>query len=187
MAPVFQIGHYVRVDDLSPGERVLRWLSAELRSVAFRPALVLAGFAVAGSLTAIVSSITESFAFGGGFRDHLLVSVQGFGPISQLLLVVASLVVLADRLAGGVERNGLTWFYGLAVLGGLGVVANLVEMISLLTEAGLPRVGVGTLTEAYSYTVFVSLVPALLALVPLYVGLAGPRMVRGGGSVIHVE
>lgn len=177
----------MRVDDRSPGERAVGWARSELRAAARRPALVLAGFAVSGSLAAFASSITDSFAFGGGFRDHVVVAVQGFGPSCQLLLIVASLLVLTDRLAGGLEGHGSTWFYGLAVLGGLGVIANLVEMISLLTEAGLPPVGVGTLTEAYSYTVVVSLVPALLAVVPLYVGLAGPRMVRGGVSVSYVE
>lgn len=117
----------------------------------------------------------------------MLVAVQGFGPISQLLLVVASLLVLADRLAGGFKRNRSIWFFGLAVLGGLGVVANLVEMISLLTRSGLPPVGVGSTAEAYSYIVLVSLVPAILALVPLYVGLAGPTVVRAASSVIHAR
>ena len=176
----------MRVDDRSPGERAIGWVRAELRSAAYRPPLVLAGFAVAGSLASTASSITESFAFGGGFRDHLLVAVQGFGPICQLLLVVASLLVVVDRLAGP-ENPGLASFYGLAVLGGLGVIANLVEMTSLLTEAGIPPVGVGTLTEAYTLVVFSSLIAVLLASVPLCVGLFGPRIVREGSVVAHVE
>ena len=183
---VFQIGHYVRVDDLSPGQRAIGWARAELRSTTYRPPLVLAALAVAGSLAAIASSITDSFAFGGGFRDHLLVAVQGFGPICQLLLVVASLLVTVDALAGP-EQHGLVSFHGLAVLGGLGVIANLVEMISLLSEAGIPPVGAGTLTEAYTLVVLGSLIPVLLALVPLCVGLSGPRMVREGSAVAHVE
>ena len=181
-------GHYVRVDDLSPGERAIGWVRARLRAAPYRPPLILAGFAVVGSLAAIASSITESFAFGvgGSVRDHLLVAVQGFGPICQLLLVVASLLVLVDGLAGP-ENHGLTSFYGLAALGGLGVIANLVEMISLLTEAGVPPVGAGTLTEAYTLVVFDSLIPVLLALVPLCVGLFGPRIVREGSVAAHVE
>ena len=178
---------YVRVDDLSLGERAIGWARAELRSVASRPALVLAGFAVAGSLAAIAASITDSFAFGAGFREHLLVAVQGFGLICQLLLVVAALLVIVDGLAGGPESHRSISFYGLAVLGGLGVIANFAEMISLLSEAGIPPVGVGTLTEAYTLVVFSSLAPALLALVPLYVGLSGPRTVREGSVVADVE
>jgi hypothetical protein len=177
----------VLVDDLSPGERAVGWVRAELNSAASRPALVLAAFSIAGSLAVIASAISDSFSFGGGFRDHLLVAVLGFGPLCQLLLVVASLLVLADRLAGGPGGGRSAWFFGLAVLGGLGVIANVVEMISLLTEAGVPRVGVRTLTEAYTYTVFSSLAPALLAVVPFYVGVACPRMVLRRESLAHVE
>jgi hypothetical protein len=108
-----------------------------------------------------------------GFRDHLLVVVSGFGPTCQLILILGSLLMLVDGLAGGPEvGRGSAWFYGLAVLGALGVVANLVQMTSVLTEAGIPpaSVGVGTLTEFYAYTVSSSLVPAVLAVVPLYMG-----------------
>jgi hypothetical protein len=56
----------MRVDDLSPGERALVWLRAELGRVTSRPALVLAALAIAGSLAVIASAISDSVAFGGG-------------------------------------------------------------------------------------------------------------------------
>ena len=116
--------------------------------------------------------------------------MSGFGLTCQVILVVASLLVLADGLAGNSENGrGPIWFYGLAVLGGLGVVANLMEMTSLLTEAGIPpaSAGVGTLTEFYAYTVFISIAPALMAVVPVYVGLTGARLARSEVTVAHVE
>lgn len=189
LSATFQIGHYVRMDDLSPGERAFRWVRAELTAATSRPALVFAALAISGALVAIASAITDSVAYGSNFRIQLLVGTSGFGPISLVLLVVASILVLADGLAGGRASPGSPWFYGLACLGALGIAASLVEMISQLTEAGIfPRsTGVGTTTEFYAYTILTSLTRALLAVVPLYVGLTGPRSIRVERTAFHAR
>ena len=162
--------------DLSPGERAFRWVRAELRSAASRPALILGLGAIAGALAEIASAVLDSVSSGGGVRVHLIWSVGGLGLLGQLLLVLASLLLLVDGLA---LRPGDRWpalFHTLAVLGGLGVVANVAGMISLLTEEGVPPAPMGTLAEAYASTVLMFLAPAVLAAVPLYIGVAGRRM-----------
>lgn len=164
------------MDDRSPGERAFEWLRTRATDGAAHPALIAATLLAVGAVAEMGVSISESTTLGGdGFRGRLLIASLGFGPVTGLLLVLAALLVLADQMAIPSART-VVFSYGLLLLGGLSVVANLVELISQVSAAGLPPIGVTTLAEAYAIIVFGSVASALLAAVAVYIGLTGRRL-----------
>jgi len=163
------------VSEISVGERAwvrLCWFAYDARS---RPAALLAAAAALAGGAMIGADIGRggSFAFQG-FDLSLLWIANAFGFPSQLCLAVAALLFVVDRVSGTDYRGQRLVFVALAVVGAIGVAANVTAVVVVLRN-GVSSGLSGTVAEAYTGVIFEYLAPALLSAVVVWLGLAATR------------
>lgn len=163
------------MEDLTLGERGFEQLRSLLDSIRSRPVVLVAVLVTIGSLGSTVPTFYSAWTFPSiSFNYRVLGSSAGLGPLMQLGLVVAAVLLLIDRLSAASSRRR-AMFAILAVLAAVGVMANMASLIIALSISVPPTVGGAQVAEGRSVLVLDYLAPAALAALGCWIAVIGVR------------
>lgn len=164
---------------MSPGERLLLRLRWFVYDAGSRPVVIAAVLVLTAALSAIAASVvtafTESF---GGFRLWLSVASLGFRTEVLLGILVAAVLLVSDALTGDPFPGQRALFWLVAVTAAAGVVANVGDAASRLTQIGVPGAPQGTSAEVRTVIIVSYAAPTVLAAIAAWMAMAGARSIE---------
>ena len=165
--------------EISPGERALLWLRWFVYDAGARPVAVAAVLTAVGVIAAMAASVVGASAEPvGGLRPWIYFAVGGFRTDVQLGLLVATCLLAIDALTGDPFRGQRAVFGLLVAAAAAGVLANVVAIVTSLSDIGVPPVGLGTTAEGWTEVIAEYLSPTAVACVSGWLALHGVRSSR---------
>lgn len=166
------------VSDVSPGERAvlrIRWFvfDAAARPVAVASVLILMAV-VAAMSAALVGASTDQV---GGLRNWVFFAQFGFTTEVELGTLIAAVLLVIDSQSGEPFPGQRSMFVVLAVLAGIGAVANIGTIVVYLTDTSVPALPWGTTAEMWAVIITSFLASAVVASTAMWIALSGARLV----------